>query len=261
MKITAPPPPRDSLILRVFRVLAVLFAAILGTTAANAQEAAMARVYKMPADTNILGASFSPRDTLVDIVSSILGGAASSANLPNFIIIAAPAGVGFTVLETPGGNGLPVREPNPDVPDPRDGTETRAGDLIIISDSAFGGNVRLTLRVYGNTPANLRLAEGDESLTVKTADDLVDGEEFFLTNNWVRTTVATSDTRGHVPAADVGGENPGGETETATGGDSNARDLAVIGLGVGVVGFMAAYLSGGDFSLFNFAPDFGYSLT
>ncbi|MGI9296510.1 MAG: hypothetical protein ACR2QC_01265, partial [Gammaproteobacteria bacterium] len=41
----------------------------------------------------------------------------------------------------------------------------------------------------------------------------------------------------------------------------NARDLAVIGLGVGVVGFMAAYLSGGDFSLFNFAPDFGYSLT
>ncbi|MGI9297484.1 MAG: hypothetical protein ACR2QC_06250, partial [Gammaproteobacteria bacterium] len=126
-----PPPPRDSLILRVFRVLAVLLAAILGTAAANAQEA-MARVYKQPADTNILGASFSPRDTLVDIVSSILGGAASSANLPNFIIIAAPAGVGFTVLETPGGNGLPVREPPPDVPDPRAGPETRACDFIII---------------------------------------------------------------------------------------------------------------------------------
>ncbi|MGI9298407.1 MAG: hypothetical protein ACR2QC_11005 [Gammaproteobacteria bacterium] len=60
-----------------------------------------------------------------------------------------------------------------------------------------------------------------------------------------------------------GGENTGGETETAAVGDndSKARDLAVIGLGVGVVGFMAAYLSGGDFSLFNFAPDYGYSLT
>ncbi|MGI9296888.1 MAG: hypothetical protein ACR2QC_03205, partial [Gammaproteobacteria bacterium] len=44
-------------------------------------------------------------------------------------------------------------------------------------------------------------------------------------------------------------------------GDGNARDLAVVGLGVGVVGFMAAYLSGGDFSLFNFAPDYGYSAT
>ncbi len=62
-------------------------------------------------------------------------------------------------------------------------------------------------------------------------------------------------------AADPG-RNPGGdETETAAVGDSNARDLAVVGLGVGVVGFMAAYLSGGDFSLFNFAPDYGYSLT
>ncbi|MGI9296951.1 MAG: hypothetical protein ACR2QC_03530, partial [Gammaproteobacteria bacterium] len=58
--------------------------------------------------------------------------------------------------------------------------------------------------------------------------------------------------------------NPPAETADsapAPGGDSNARDLAVVGLGVGVVGFMAAYLSGGDFSLFNFAPDYGYSLT
>ncbi|MGI9297706.1 MAG: hypothetical protein ACR2QC_07390 [Gammaproteobacteria bacterium] len=63
-----------------------------------------------------------------------------------------------------------------------------------------------------------------------------------------------------VVAAEPGnGENPG--VGGASSGDSNARDLAVIGLGVGVVGFMAAYLSGGDFSLFNFAPNIGYSLT
>ncbi len=57
---------------------------------------------------------------------------------------------------------------------------------------------------------------------------------------------------------------PPSTASTATSGndnDGNARDLAVVGLGVGVVGFMAAYLSGGDFSLFHFAPDYGYSLT
>ncbi|MGI9298257.1 MAG: hypothetical protein ACR2QC_10205 [Gammaproteobacteria bacterium] len=70
------------------------------------------------------------------------------------------------------------------------------------------------------------------------------------------------------PAATGGdpgdGNTVGDGTQTSGSGgdnDSNARDLAVIGLGVGVVGFMAAYLSGGDFSLFNFAPDYGYSLT
>ncbi|MGI9298008.1 MAG: hypothetical protein ACR2QC_08930, partial [Gammaproteobacteria bacterium] len=58
------------------------------------------------------------------------------------------------------------------------------------------------------------------------------------------------------PGGDPGGNPP---AAPAPGGDGNARDLAVVGLGVGVVGFMAAYLSGGDFSLFNFAPDYGYS--
>ncbi|MGI9297215.1 MAG: hypothetical protein ACR2QC_04865 [Gammaproteobacteria bacterium] len=62
------------------------------------------------------------------------------------------------------------------------------------------------------------------------------------------------DPGGNQPAVSVSAPAPGG-------GDGNARDLAVIGLGVGVVGFMAAYLSGGDFSLFNFAPDFGYAIT
>ncbi len=62
-------------------------------------------------------------------------------------------------------------------------------------------------------------------------------------------------------AMPVDDENGGGGGNPAPGGDGNARDLAVIGLGVGVVGFMAAYLSGGDFSLFNFAPDYGYSAT
>ncbi|MGI9296756.1 MAG: hypothetical protein ACR2QC_02515, partial [Gammaproteobacteria bacterium] len=83
---------------------------------------------------------------------------------------------------------------------------------------------------------------------------------------WMEVPDARPGTRGHtVVAAGTGPGNNGDDDETETGAvgdsDSKARDLAVIGLGVGVVGFMAAYLSGGDFSLFNFAPDFGYSAT
>ncbi|MGI9298452.1 MAG: hypothetical protein ACR2QC_11245, partial [Gammaproteobacteria bacterium] len=88
---------------------------------------------------------------------------------------------------------------------------------------------------------------------------------FLLTTGdvWMEVPDARPGTRGYVPpdpqaapaTGDNGGGNPVGDN------DSNARDLAVIGLGVGVVGFMAAYLSGGDFSLFNFAPDYGYAIT
>ncbi|MGI9297203.1 MAG: hypothetical protein ACR2QC_04805 [Gammaproteobacteria bacterium] len=162
----------------------------------------------------------------------------------------------------------------------RDNTELRAGDLIQLTDAVLGGGVDITLRVYGDAPANLRLAEGDESLTLKTSADLdTAAGEFFLTNDWRMTTVATSDTRDYA-RPDCVGDTPdlsadgsicqtegaaaaetAPDSAPAPGDDGNARDLAVVGLGLGVVGFMAAYLSGGDFSLFHFAPDYGYSFT
>ncbi|MGI9298205.1 MAG: hypothetical protein ACR2QC_09945, partial [Gammaproteobacteria bacterium] len=109
--------------------------------------------------------------------------------------------------------------------------------------------------------------------TVDTAAD-----EFFLLaagDVWAATNVAVRGTQGYLEPT-CGGDTPRlsadgsiceatdateAASDSASGGDGNARDLAVVGLGVGVVGFMAAYLSGGDFSLFNFAPDYGYSAT
>ncbi|MGI9296710.1 MAG: hypothetical protein ACR2QC_02280 [Gammaproteobacteria bacterium] len=73
-----------------------------------------------------------------------------------------------------------------------------------------------------------------------------------LQNDCVDSPSSGNDGNGNDGNPGVGG---------ASSGDGNARDLAVIGLGVGVVGFMAAYLSGGDFSLFHFAPNIGYSAT
>ncbi len=254
----------------------MLFAAILGTTAANAQEAE-ARVYKTPADTTFTGASFSPQDTLAEIAASL-----PSSFRPSYIRFINSSGARIQVDSALGPNGLPVVPPSGvggQVSD-RDNTELRAGDLIQLTDAVLGGGVDITLRVYGDAPANLRLAEGDESLTLKTSADLdTAAGEFFLTNDWRMTTVATSDTRDYA-RPDCVGDTPdlsadgsicqtegaaaaetAPDSAPAPGDDGNARDLAVVGLGLGVVGFMAAYLSGGDFSLFHFAPDYGYSFT
>ncbi|MGI9297013.1 MAG: hypothetical protein ACR2QC_03845, partial [Gammaproteobacteria bacterium] len=100
------------------------------------------------------------------------------------------------------------------------------------------------------------------------AECLAQGEVIDDAGDFCRSipTEAECTARGEVLNTDTNRCGPPPPSENAAaapapGGDGNARDLAVVGLGVGVVGFMAAYLSGGDFSLFNFAPDYGYSAT
>ncbi len=261
MKIFPPPPPCDSVVLRVFCVFAVFFAAILGTTAANAQEArpARAQVYSTPDHILSLGGNMiSLSAPVTDIAAFIVGNANLNA-LANYVNRVNPND-SQTAPDDTLVNGLPAFN----------GAAMGEGLRIEIRDQfvpAPGGGFEVfvvTLRSYRNAAGDLALADGEEPAgrTVAATDLASTGEFFLLTTGgaWMETTDAVDGTQGYVPAMaasaadDNGGGNPGG-------GDSNARDLAVIGLGVGVVGFMAAYLSGGDFSLFNFAPNVGYSAT
>ncbi len=240
----------------------MIFFATAAMTAANAQEA-RAQVYKTPPATDVFNTGATPQDTLADIAADIVSGSAN--NLPSFLAFIDPDDGGALVIATTLSNGLPVIAGGGGGNHPRENTEIRAGDRIRWDDTGFSAGVFTEIfRVYENAGGDLALAEGDDPVTLAATVDTAAGE-FFLTNDWEYTTNATLGTRGHVPATGGGGGgNTGGDgAETAVVGDndSNARDLAVVGLGVGVVGFMAAYLSGGDFSLFNFAPDYGYSLT
>ncbi|MGI9297758.1 MAG: hypothetical protein ACR2QC_07660 [Gammaproteobacteria bacterium] len=276
MKIVAPPPPCDSLILRIFRVLAVFLAAILGTTAANAQEA-RAQVYSKPtANFSIFGRTVDLDETLVEIIADFTGGVSPFAAFDSYWARIDSDG-GFTAAgQVVGNDGLPTFGGDP----------VAAGNRIIITDAIATGAAVITVRVYRNSVGILALADGEVPAgRIAAASDLVAGEEFFLLTTgdvWTEVPNARSGTREYeAPTCDPDGLTPDlsadgsiceavavatpnlpadSDSVPTPGGDGDARDLAVVGLGVGVVGFMAAYLSGGDFSLFNFAPDFGYSL-
>ena len=43
--------------------------------------------------------------------------------------------------------------------------------------------------------------------------------------------------------------------------EGKPKEFAYIGAGVFIIGFAASYISGGGFPIFNYSPDFGYSLT
>ncbi|MGI9296891.1 MAG: hypothetical protein ACR2QC_03220 [Gammaproteobacteria bacterium] len=252
--------------------LSILFAAAFGTTAANAQEA-RARVYSVPTTTfEIGGRTVNLGETLAEIVDDFTGGIFPNNGL----------GLAFRKLNLDGsetaaninvdGDGLPIF-----------GTPVAAGERIRINDLfAPGGAVPLiTLRVYRNAAGVFALADGDTPVgRITTASDLDLTREFFLTDDWRYTLIAVAGTQGYVDPRPCDDATPvlstdgsicqteaaaaaetASDSAPAPGGDSNARDLAVVGLGLGVVGFMAAYLSGGDFSLFHFAPDYGYSAT
>ncbi|MGI9297385.1 MAG: hypothetical protein ACR2QC_05725 [Gammaproteobacteria bacterium] len=228
--------------------MSVLFAAAFGTTAANAQEADRAQVYTAATDTfTVSGRAVDLRETLVDIIADVAGNPVNDAALQAVVSRIRDGGV--MSVDPTLQNGLPTFG----------GTVVARGDVLTFIDPGVGGG-EFTVRVYENADMSLAVADGDGPVVLAATVDTA-ADEFFLTNDWEYTTNATLGTRGFDPAEtasaadDNGGGNPGGDN------DSNARDLAVIGLGVGVVGFMAAYLSGGDFSLFNFNPDFGYSLT
>ncbi len=264
MKIVAPPPPRDSLILRAFRAFALFFAAILATTAANAQEAE-AQVYSIPTDTfTVSGRTVNLGEPLLSIIASVAGDPVNFGALANVVNRIDPL-TGNTVGPETGGlqNGLPVFL----------GTVAAKGHVLRIRLAA---GVDSTVRVY-DADGTLAVAAGELPTVRKTTSDRVASEFFLLATNsvWMTTTVAVRGAQGYLEPT-CGGDTPRlsadgsiceatdateAASDSAPGGDGNARDLAVIGLGVGVVGFMAAYLSGGDFSLFNFAPDYGYSLT
>ncbi len=274
MKITAPPPPCDSLILRVFRVLAVLLAAILGTTMANAQEAE-AQVYSTPTDSFTIGGRTVDLDeTLATIMSVFANGASFSNGFGQYFIRPNSSGSSTAAGANLDNRGLPTFGGDPVV----------EGNRMEINDAGGGASrLRITLRVYRNANGDFALADGDEPPgRIAAASDLASSDEFFLTDVWRHSPVASRNTQGYTgePTCDPNGPtpilsadgsiceaeaavplNPPAASVSAPGGDSNARDLAVVGLGVGVVGFMAAYLSGGDFSLFNFAPNIGYSAT
>ncbi len=158
-------------------------------------------------------------------------------------------------------------------------TPVAVGDRIAVDD-LFDSNPLpfITLRVYRNADGDFALADGDEPPgRIAAASDLASTDEFFLTGDWRHSPVAVRGAQGYAgePTCDDATPvlSPDGsvcQTEAAAAETApasvpapggNARDLAVVGLGLGVVGFMAAYLSGGDFSLFNFSPDYGYSAT
>ena len=44
-------------------------------------------------------------------------------------------------------------------------------------------------------------------------------------------------------------------------GSGRPKEFAYIGAGVFIIGFAASYIAGGDFPIFTYSPDFGYSLT
>ncbi|MGI9298192.1 MAG: hypothetical protein ACR2QC_09880, partial [Gammaproteobacteria bacterium] len=265
-----PPPPRDSLILRAFRVLAVLLAAILGTTAANAQQAE-AQVYSVPTDTFLSGGRTVNLGAPLTTIMSVFANGASFSN-----------GFGQFLARLEGGNIL-AANPNLDNGLPTFGAPVAMGDRIRISNPFIGG-VLITVRVYRDANGDFAFADGEEPPGRIAAASVLVADEFFLTDDWRYSPVAVRGAQGYAgeptcdpdgltprlsddgstclaaavaipPAASVSVSAPGGDS------DSNARDLAVVGLGLGVVGFMAAYLSESDFSLFNFAPDYGYSLT
>ncbi|MGI9297960.1 MAG: hypothetical protein ACR2QC_08685 [Gammaproteobacteria bacterium] len=261
----APPPPCDSLILRILCAFAVLLAAAFGaTSAANAQEAE-AQVYSIPTDTfTVSGRTVNLGEPLLSIIASVAGDPVNFGALANVVNRIDPL-TGNTVGPETGGlqNGLPVFL----------GTVAAKGHVLRIRLAA---GVDSTVRVY-DADGTLAVAAGELPTVRKTTSDRVASEFFLLATNsvWMTTTVAVRGAQGYLEPT-CGGDTPRlsadgsiceatdateAASDSAPGGDGNARDLAVIGLGVGVVGFMAAYLSGGDFSLFNFAPDYGYSLT
>ncbi len=241
----------------------MLLAAIFGTTAANAQPAqpARAQVYSTPDTTfSISGRTVNLGETLVEIIADVAGNPVNYGALSNVLrkidsadgSLSLPSGADQSDPGTGAvQNGLPAFG----------GTVVARGDILRFSRSTE--NLVITVRVYENA-GNLAVAAGETPTVVATVDTAA-GEFFLLATNdvWTATTDAVEGTQGYMAATGGGngGENAdGGGTAAVGDNDGNARDLAVIGLGVGVVGFMAAYLSGGDFSLFNFAPDLGYSL-
>ncbi|MGI9297516.1 MAG: hypothetical protein ACR2QC_06425 [Gammaproteobacteria bacterium] len=235
----------------------ILFAAV-GTTAAYAQQAdAQADVYQRASETftDLVGIDFDLSETVAQIVAGIV----ADANAGQFASVIrrfnpgdpeAGLSANPTVMDA---NGLPLFG---------SGESIEAGDLLGVGRLTDG--VRGPFVVYGTAPDNWALAEATGETKTAAELDTAAGE-LFLDGNFAEATDITPQTQGYVAATGGGngGENTGGDGTQTSGsdGDSNARDLAVIGLGVGVVGFMAAYLSGGDFSLFHFAPDYGYSAT
>ncbi|MGI9298007.1 MAG: hypothetical protein ACR2QC_08925, partial [Gammaproteobacteria bacterium] len=194
-------------------------------------------------------------ETLAEVALDISGGSFPAVPLEFYLIRVSRGSLETADNSMLSNDNLPIFS----------GAPAEPGDRIQIQDPADPTLVNTTVRVYRNAAGDLALADGDTPVTLTTAADLdtAAGEFFLLTTGgaWTLTTDAVDGTQGYIAGAaasamdDGGGGNPGGDN------DSNARDLAVIGLGVGVVGFMAAYLSGGDFSLFNFAPNYGYSAT
>ena len=56
-------------------------------------------------------------------------------------------------------------------------------------------------------------------------------------------------------------ESQNQQTQPQNNGSGRPKEFAYIGAGVFIVGFAASYISGGGFPIFNYSPDFGYSIT
>ncbi|MGI9298211.1 MAG: hypothetical protein ACR2QC_09975 [Gammaproteobacteria bacterium] len=234
----------------------MFFAAVLATTAANAQEARAQVYFTSPLTWAGVGDAMDLSESLADIFTDLVGDPINQGAINAGVIARVNEGGGETSAAfTASPDGLPVFA----------GAAADKGDVLRFRNAFSGINV--IVRVY-DSGGTLAVAAGETPTVIATVDTAA-GEFFLLTTGdvWTATNEAVDGTQGYTLVAaaatdpepgnngDSGGGNPVGDN------DSNARDLAVIGLGVGVVGFMAAYLSGGDFSLFNFAPDFGYSAT
>ncbi len=270
MKITSPPPPRDSLILRVLCAFAVLLAAF-AMTAANAA----------PISCSV-GEYFSINTVDCQMIAQPTGTANGGRDIPGVTLV----GTGNGLAGLSGGNDgvllVAINRSECDV----DYSAASAGMLVPLDMRLF------TLAISSAEPAypailaeeEFRLSTNIGTIDFNSVNVNLGGQRYYSLpqdagGDAVRPTITDADGNAvtddfdsdeyaaaclgiPLPPPDGGsGGNPPAAPAPAPGGDGNARDLAVIGLGVGVVGFMAAYLSGGDFSLFNFAPDFGYSAT
>ena len=56
-------------------------------------------------------------------------------------------------------------------------------------------------------------------------------------------------------------ESQNQQPQPQNNGSGRPKEFAYIGAGVFIVGFAASYISGGGFPIFNYSPDFGYSIT
>ncbi|MGI9298493.1 MAG: hypothetical protein ACR2QC_11450 [Gammaproteobacteria bacterium] len=187
MKISTPPPPCDSLILRVFRALAVFFFATAAMTAANAQEAQMQ--------------AFRPTSGMVTLTFFSGAGVASTpfsiagnlSEIVNRISTISPDAYQAFGLQGPGGRSGQRFASNGQVDfstNPLNPRVIMPGDVVRFLDYLpISPSFDITTRIYTDGGGDLAMA-----IPVSLASGALTGDEFYIVNGGTFTTTQTPST-------------------------------------------------------------------